>query len=178
LIGRLAGVGESGVAATRRRWICGEPLAFLIEVNASAFTSTPEEHRRSCRLNESGSRRMTLQSSAWALPDFAARLAAALARLQPRYVLPSHQDDFFRPLSPDFNLAAHRFSFLLQTRVCTAESQSLNPPGLFSAMDTVLRSKSQNPNTKSKQRTNPNSQMEDSPNGVILRSERFDLRRL
>jgi len=36
------------------------------------------------------------------LPDSRARLAAALARLQPRYVLPSHQDDFFRPLSAGF----------------------------------------------------------------------------
>jgi hypothetical protein len=37
-----------------------------------------------------------------ALPDSRARLAAALAHLQPRYVLPSHQDDFFRPLSTGF----------------------------------------------------------------------------
>jgi hypothetical protein len=29
-------------------------------------------------------------------------LAAALERLQPRYVLPSHQDNFFRPLDAGF----------------------------------------------------------------------------
>jgi len=37
-----------------------------------------------------------------ALPDSRTRLRAALERLQPRYVLPSHQDNFFRPLSAGF----------------------------------------------------------------------------
>ena len=37
-----------------------------------------------------------------ALPDSRTRLHAALERLQPRYVLPSHQDNFFRPLSAGF----------------------------------------------------------------------------
>ena len=40
-----------------------------------------------------------------ALPDSRERLAAALSHLQPRYVLPSHQDDFFRPLSAGFQFA-------------------------------------------------------------------------
>ena len=34
-----------------------------------------------------------------ALPDSRQRLSAALERLQPRYILPSHQDNFFVPLS-------------------------------------------------------------------------------
>ena len=46
--------------------------------------------------------RVDLAILGMALPDSRARLAAALARLQPRYVLPSHQDDFFRPLSAGF----------------------------------------------------------------------------
>jgi hypothetical protein len=37
-----------------------------------------------------------------ALPDSRARLPAALQRLQPRYILPSHQDNFFLPLSAGF----------------------------------------------------------------------------
>ena len=40
-----------------------------------------------------------------ALPDSRARLRVALERLQPRYILPSHQDDFFRPLSTGFQFA-------------------------------------------------------------------------
>jgi hypothetical protein len=37
-----------------------------------------------------------------ALPDSRERLHAALERLHPRYILPSHQDNFFRPLSAGF----------------------------------------------------------------------------
>ena len=40
-----------------------------------------------------------------ALPDSRARLVTALSHLQPRYVSPSHQDDFFRPLSAGFQFA-------------------------------------------------------------------------
>jgi hypothetical protein len=46
--------------------------------------------------------RVDLAILGMALPDSRARLHAALERLQPRYVLPSHQDDFFRPLSAGF----------------------------------------------------------------------------
>ena len=37
-----------------------------------------------------------------ALPDSRERLHTALERLHPRYILPSHQDNFFRPLSVGF----------------------------------------------------------------------------
>jgi L-ascorbate metabolism protein UlaG (beta-lactamase superfamily) len=79
-------------------WICGEPLAFLIEVNGqriyidSGGTPTqlpPNEH-------------VDLAILGMALPDSRERLHAALERLHPRYILPSHQDDFFRPLSARF----------------------------------------------------------------------------
>jgi len=46
--------------------------------------------------------RVDLAILGMALPDSRARLTTARARLQPRYVLPSHQDDFFRPLSAGF----------------------------------------------------------------------------
>jgi L-ascorbate metabolism protein UlaG (beta-lactamase superfamily) len=79
-------------------WICGEPLAFLIEVNGQRIyidsggtpgQLPPNEH-------------VDLAILGMALPDSRARLPAALQRLQPRYILPSHQDNFFLPLSAGF----------------------------------------------------------------------------
>jgi L-ascorbate metabolism protein UlaG (beta-lactamase superfamily) len=79
-------------------WICGEPLAFLIEVGGQLIYidsgGTPAQlppHER-----------VDLAILGMALPDSRARLPAALERLQPRYVLPSHQDNFFRPLDAGF----------------------------------------------------------------------------
>jgi L-ascorbate metabolism protein UlaG (beta-lactamase superfamily) len=79
-------------------WICGEPLAFLIEINGqrvyidSGGTPAqlpPDEH-------------VDLAILGMALPDSRARLAPALEHLHPRYILPSHQDNFFLPLSEGF----------------------------------------------------------------------------
>jgi L-ascorbate metabolism protein UlaG (beta-lactamase superfamily) len=79
-------------------WICGEPLAFLIEMNGQRIyvdsggtpaQLPPKEH-------------VDLAILGVALPDSRARFAAAIERLQPRYILPSHQDNFFRPLSDGF----------------------------------------------------------------------------
>jgi L-ascorbate metabolism protein UlaG (beta-lactamase superfamily) len=79
-------------------WICGEPLAFLIEVNGQRIYLDSGGTPAQLPPNE----RVDLAILGMALPDSRARLAAALARLRPRYVLPSHQDDFFRPLSAGF----------------------------------------------------------------------------
>jgi hypothetical protein len=79
-------------------WICGEPLAFLIQINGQRIyidsggtpaQLPPDEH-------------VDLAILGMALPDSRARLTAALERLQPRYILPSHQDNFFLPLSEGF----------------------------------------------------------------------------
>jgi L-ascorbate metabolism protein UlaG (beta-lactamase superfamily) len=90
-----------GVPERASDWICGQPLAFLIEVNGQRIYidsgGTPAE----LPPNE----HVDLAILGVALPDSRARLHAALERLQPRYVLPSHQDNFFRPLSAGFRFA-------------------------------------------------------------------------
>jgi len=83
-------------------WICGEPLAFLIEINGQRIYIDSGGTPAQLPPNESGNSRMDLAILGMALPDSRARLPAALDRLQPRYILPSHQDNFFRPLDAGF----------------------------------------------------------------------------
>jgi L-ascorbate metabolism protein UlaG (beta-lactamase superfamily) len=79
-------------------WVCGEPLAFLIEVagqriyidSGGTLAQLPPHQR------------VDLAILGVALPDSRARLHGALQRLEPRYILPSHQDNFFRPLDVGF----------------------------------------------------------------------------
>ena len=94
-------VSVSAKAAPPQRaadWICGEPLAFLIEVNGQRIYIDSGGTPAQLPPNE----RVDLAILGMALPDSRARLHAALERLHPRYILPSHQDDFFRPLSAGF----------------------------------------------------------------------------
>ena len=99
LTGEASGQTEAPQRATD--WVCGKPLAFLIEVDGQRIYidsgGTPAE----LPPNE----HVDLAILGIALPDSRERLSAALSRLQPRYVLPSHQDDFFRPLSAGFQFA-------------------------------------------------------------------------
>jgi L-ascorbate metabolism protein UlaG (beta-lactamase superfamily) len=83
-------------------WICGEPLAFLIEVNGQRIYIDSGGTPMQLPPNE----RVDLAILGMALPDSRARLHAALERLHPRYILPSHQDDFFRPLSAGFQFGS------------------------------------------------------------------------
>ena len=110
---------QAGPPQRAADWICGEPLAFLIEANGqriyidSGGTLTqlpPNEH-------------VDLAILGMALPDSRARLAAALAHLQPRYVLPSHQDDFFRPLSAGFQFGPLT-DFPFVERECAQQNRS------------------------------------------------------
>src|SRR4029453_8584477 len=101
LLGKVPFDQTGSQAGERRRaaeWICGEPLAFLIEVNGWRIYVDSGGTPTQLPPNE----RVDLAILGMALPDARARLAAELERLQPRYILPSHQDDFFRPLSAGF----------------------------------------------------------------------------
>ena len=81
-------------------WVTGVPLAFLIEMGGKRI------------FINSGGRPNDVISKNWRPVDLAILGVAAsdsiqavpplLAQLRPRYFLPSHQDDFFRPLERGF----------------------------------------------------------------------------
>jgi hypothetical protein len=80
-------------------WVVGEPLAFVIEaagqriyIEAGGQPDTlPPEMK------------VDLAILGVALPDARRHFAPALQRLQPRFTLPSHQDDFFAPFDRGFS---------------------------------------------------------------------------
>jgi L-ascorbate metabolism protein UlaG (beta-lactamase superfamily) len=84
-------------------WVCGEPLAFLIETAGKRIYldsgGTP------ALLPPDNLGPIDLAILGVALPDARARLPDALRRLRPHFVLPSHQDNFFRPLGRGFAFA-------------------------------------------------------------------------
>jgi L-ascorbate metabolism protein UlaG (beta-lactamase superfamily) len=100
-------------------WICGEPLAFLIEVNGQRIYIDSGGTPAQLPPNE----QVDLAILGMALPDSRARLHAALERLYPRYILPSHQDDFFRPLSAGFQFGSLT-DFPFVERECTQQNRS------------------------------------------------------
>jgi L-ascorbate metabolism protein UlaG (beta-lactamase superfamily) len=110
---------QAGVPQHAADWICGEPLAFLIEVNGQRVYIDSGGTPAQLPPNE----RVDLAILGMALPDSRARLVAALARLQPRYVLPSHQDDFFRPLSAGFQFGPLT-DFPFVERECARQNRS------------------------------------------------------
>ena len=137
---------QAGEPQRAADWICGEPLAFLVEVNGQRIYidsgGTPEQPPP----NE----HVDLAILGVALPDSRARLHAALERLQPRYVLPSHQDDFFRPLSAGF-----QFGSLTDFPFVQRESARQNRSRLILldyfrpwTVPKAVASKSQKPNPK------------------------------
>ena len=110
---------KAGLPQRAADWICGEPFAFLIEVNGQRIYIDSGGTPAQLPPNE----RVDLAILGMALPDSRARLAAALARLQPRYILPSHQDDFFRPLSAGFQFGSLT-DFPFVERECAQQNRS------------------------------------------------------
>ena len=100
-------------------WICGEPLAFLIEVNGQRIYIDSGGTQAQTTPNE----RVDLAILGVALPDSRERLHAALERLHPQYILPSHQDDFFRPLSAGFQFGPMT-DFPRVQRECAQQNRS------------------------------------------------------
>ncbi len=110
---------QTGLPQRPADWICGEPLAFLIEVKGQSIYIDSGGTPAQLPPNE----RVDLAILGMALPDSRARLAAALERLKPRYILPSHQDNFFRPLSAGFQFGLLT-DFPRIRRDCATENRS------------------------------------------------------
>jgi L-ascorbate metabolism protein UlaG (beta-lactamase superfamily) len=92
----------SGPPQRAADWICGEPLAFLIEAGDQRVYIDSGGRPERLPPNE----HVDLAILGVALPDSRARLSGALERLEPRYILPSHQDNFFRPLDAGFQFGS------------------------------------------------------------------------
>jgi L-ascorbate metabolism protein UlaG (beta-lactamase superfamily) len=84
-------------------WVCGEPLAFLIEANGKRIYI--DSGGQASLLPPTGIGPVDLAILGVALPDSRARFVMAVRRLRPRYILPSHQDNFFQPLDRGFVFA-------------------------------------------------------------------------
>jgi len=85
-------------------WVCGEPLAFLIEMGNRRIYIESGGRPSASHCQKFG--RVDLAILGVALPDARKRFPLTLQCLHPRHSLPSHQDDFFRPLSRGFAFAA------------------------------------------------------------------------
>src|SRR5215207_10022599 len=81
-------------------WVCGEPLAYLIEIGGKKINL--DSGGTSAVQPPADLGKVDLAILGVALPDSRARLPVVLRRLRPRFVLPSHQDHFFRPVQEGF----------------------------------------------------------------------------
>ena len=81
-------------------WVCGEPLAFLIEAGGKRIYI--DSGGRPSLLPAASIGPVDLAILGAALPDSRARFIETVRRLRPRYILPSHQDNFFQPLDRGF----------------------------------------------------------------------------
>ncbi len=81
-------------------WVCGQPLAFLIETAGKRIYI--DSGGSPALLPPNDIEPVDLAILGVALPDARARFSETVRRLRPRFVLPSHQDDFFRPLDRGF----------------------------------------------------------------------------
>ncbi len=83
-------------------WVTGEPLAFVIEAQGRRIY-IDSGGAPGGELPPAYVAPVDLAILGAALPDSRRRLAPVAQRLRPRFFLPSHQDDFFRPLARGFS---------------------------------------------------------------------------
>ena len=81
-------------------WVLGDPLAFLIEMGGKRiFINSGGRGDQPLSLKTAP---VDLAIVGVASPDAIDAFSSTIAQLAPRYILPSHQDDFFRPLRKGF----------------------------------------------------------------------------
>jgi L-ascorbate metabolism protein UlaG (beta-lactamase superfamily) len=107
-------------------WVTGEPLAFLIEIGGKRiFINSGGRGDKPLGLNAAP---VDLAIVGVASPDAIDAFSGTIAQLHPRYILPSHQDDFFRPLS-------HGFVFLPLTDFAAVRRAAAKTPGQLILLD-------------------------------------------
>jgi hypothetical protein len=118
----------AGVPHRASDWVCGEPLAYLISANGVRIFidsgGTPEVPP------PENLGRVDLAILGVALPDSRSRFAMTVQRLKPRYVLPSHQDNFFVSLDRGF-----RFGLMTDFDFVRKEHAQQQLPGRLILMD-------------------------------------------
>jgi L-ascorbate metabolism protein UlaG (beta-lactamase superfamily) len=120
----------TGNTAPRRAsdWVCGEPLSYLIAANG--LTIFIDSGGTPSVVPGSNVGPVDLAILGMALPDSRARFAATVTALHPRYLLPSHQDNFFRPLDRGF-----QFGPLTDFSFVRREHQIRRLPGRLILLD-------------------------------------------
>jgi len=84
-------------------WVCGPPLAFVIEMGGQRIYV--ESGGTAALLPDPKANGVDLAILGVSLPGSRQRYAAAVSQMKPRYVLPSHQDNFFLPLEKGIRFA-------------------------------------------------------------------------
>ena len=109
-----------------RDWKLGTPLAFVIELNGKRIYV---ESGGTLKSRPSVSD-VDLAIIGVALPGSQNRYPDAVRALNPRYVIPSHQDNFFLPLESGFH-----FSSLSDFPRIKAQHEAMELPGEMFLMD-------------------------------------------
>jgi L-ascorbate metabolism protein UlaG (beta-lactamase superfamily) len=107
-------------------WVTGEPLAFLIEMGGKRiFINSGGRGDKPLALNAAA---VDLAIVGVASHDAIEAFSGTIAQLHPRYILSSHQDDFFRPLG-------HGFVFLTLTDFAAVRRAAAKTPGQLILLD-------------------------------------------